>query len=246
MSLEERERRSGAADEAAARVNAVAAALRAAQLDLEFTRVVSPIDGRVSRALVTRGNLVSGGQGEATLLTTVVSVDPIYAAFDADEQTFLRYGSRVRQQGTGKGGLPIQMALADEQTFPHEGTLQFLDNQLDPTTGTIRGRAVFKNTDRRLTPGLFVRLRLPGTVAYEGVLVEDRAVGTDLDRRFVLVVGGDKTIESRTVTLGPIIDGLRVVRKGLTAGELVVVNGLQRVRPGAQADAKVAEMGGAQ
>jgi multidrug efflux system membrane fusion protein len=248
MSTEERERRAGAANEATAHVDAVAAALRAAELDLEFTRVVSPIDGRVSRALVTRGNLVSGGQGEATLLTTVVSTDPIYASFDADEQTFLRYGDRVRQHGKGdaKGDLPIQMALADEQTFPHEGTLQFLDNQLDPSTGTIRGRAIFRNGDRRLTPGLFVRLRLPGTVSYQGVLIEDRAVGTDLDRRFVLVVGGDKTIESRTVALGPMIDGLRVVRKGLTVGDLVVVNGLQRVRPGAQANATVVEMGGAQ
>jgi multidrug efflux system membrane fusion protein len=246
MSLEERERRAGAATEATAHVDAVAAALRAAELDLEFTKVVSPVDGRVSRALVTRGNLVSGGQGEATLLTTVVSVDPIYASFDADEQTFLRYGDRVRTHGKGAGqsDLPIQMALADEQTFPHEGTLQFLDNQLDPSTGTIRGRAIFRNTERRLTPGLFVRLRLPGTVSYAGVLVEDRAVGTDLDRRFVLVVRHDKTIESRTVTLGPLIDRLRVVRQGLAAGELVVVNGLQRVRPGAQANATVVEMGG--
>ncbi|MEO5823718.1 MAG: efflux RND transporter periplasmic adaptor subunit [Vicinamibacteraceae bacterium] len=243
MSLEERERRSGAAGEATARVDAVAAGLRAAQLDLEFTRVVSPIAGRVSRALVTRGNLVSGGQGEATLLTTVVSVDPIYAAFDADEQTFLRYGERVRQHGKGAGDLPIQMALADEQTFPHGGTLQFLDNQLDPSTGTIRGRAVFTNADRRLTPGLFVRLRLPGTVAYKGVMVEDRAVGTDLDRRYVLVVGADKVIASRTVTLGPLVDGLRVVRSGLKPGELVVVNGLQRVRPGSRAEATVAAMG---
>jgi len=248
MSLEERERRAGAATEATARVDAVAAALRAAELDLEFTRVVSPVEGRVSRALVTRGNLVSGGEGNATLLTTVVSVDPIYASFDADEQTFLRYGDRVRRHGKGasQGDLPIQMALADEQTFPHEGRLQFLDNQLDPSTGTINGRAVFRNPDRRLTPGLFVRLRLPGTLSYPGVLVEDRAVGTDLDRRFVLVVGGDKTIESRTVTLGPVIDGLRVVRKGLSAGELVVVNGLQRVRPGVQAKATVVAMGGGQ
>jgi multidrug efflux system membrane fusion protein len=247
MSLEERERRAGAAAEAAARVDAVAAAVRAAELDLEFTRVVSPIDGRVSRALVTRGNLVSGGQGEATLLTTVVSVDPIYASFDADEQTFLRYGDRVRQHGKGpaRGDLPIQMALADEQTFAHHGSLQFLDNQLDASTGTINGRAVFRNTDRRLTPGLFVRLRLPGTATYRGVLVEDRAVGTDLDRRFVLVVGGDKKVESRTVTLGPMIDGLRVVRQGLEAGELVVVNGLQRVRPGMQANAAVVVMGAA-
>jgi multidrug efflux system membrane fusion protein len=248
MSVEERERRAGAASEATAHVDAVAAALRSAELDLEFCKVISPIDGRVSRALVTRGNLVSGGQGEATLLTTVVSVDPIYASFDADEQTFLRYGDRVRTHGKGAGqrDLPIQMALADEQTFPHEGTLQFLDNQLDPATGTIRGRAVFHNTEHRLTPGLFVRLRLPGTLSYPGVLVQDRAIGTDLDRRFVLVVRGDHTIESRTVTPGPLIDGLRVVRQGLTAGELVVVNGLQRVRPGAQANATVIEMGGAQ
>lgn len=245
MSLEERERRAGAAAEAVARVDAVAATLRASELDLEFTRVVSPIAGRVSRALVTRGNLVTGGQGEATLLTTVVSVDPIYASFDADEQTFLRYGNRVRQHGKGGSGgdMPILMALADEQTFPHEGTLQFLDNRLDPSTGTINGRAVFRNADHRLTPGLFVRLRLPGTVSYQGVLVEDRAVGTDLDRRFVLVVGVDKKIESRTVTLGPVIDGLRVVREGLKAGEMVIVNGLQRVRPGTQADATVVTMG---
>ncbi len=248
ISLEERERRTGAAAEAAARYDAVGAALRAAELDLEFTKVVSPIDGRVSRALVTRGNLVSGGQGEATLLTTVVSVDPIYASFDADEQAYLRYGDRVRKQGakTGASELPIQMALADEQTFPHKGTLQFLDNQLDPSTGTINGRAVFRNADRRLTPGLFVRLRLPGTASYEGVLVEDRAVGTDLDRRFVFVVDKDKKIESRPVTLGPVVDGLRVVRKGLTAGELVVVNGLQRVRPGVEVNAAVVPMGGAQ
>jgi multidrug efflux system membrane fusion protein len=247
MSLEERERRASAAAESTARVDAVAASLRAAELELEFTRVISPIDGRVSRALVTRGNLVSGGQGEATLLTTVVSVDPIYASFAADEQTFLRYGDRVRRHGKGasRGDLPIQMALADEQSFPHEGTLQFLDNQLDPLTGTINGRAVFRNPDRRLTPGLFVRLRLPGTGSYPGVLVEDRAVGTDLDRRFVLVVKTDKTIESRTVTLGPMIDGLRVVQKGLKAGELIVVNGLQRVRPGAEVKASVVTMAGA-
>jgi multidrug efflux system membrane fusion protein len=138
------------------------------------------------------------------------------------------------------------MALADERTFPHNGTLQFLDNQLDPSTGTINGRAVFRNADRRLTPGLFVRLRLPGTVSYSGVLVEDRAVGTDLDRRFVFVVDKDRKIESRAVTLGPVIDGLRVVRNGLAAGELVVVNGLQRVRPGVQVNAAVVAMGGAQ
>jgi multidrug efflux system membrane fusion protein len=247
MALEERERRAGAAAEATAHVDAAAATLRAAELDLDFTHVESPIDGRVGRALVTRGNLVSGGQGEATLLTTVVSVDPVYAAFDADEQTFLRYGDRARRgSGGGSGAIRIEMALADERTFPHAGTLQFLDNQLDPSTGTIRGRAIFRNHDSRLTPGLFVRLRLPGTGASRGVLVEDRAVGTDLDRRFVLVVAADKKVESRTVTLGPLVEGLRLVRKGLAVGELVVVNGLQRVRPGMQVNATVAKMGGGQ
>ena len=167
MSLEERERRAGAAAEATAHVDAVAAALRAAELDLEFTRVVSPIDGRVSRALVTRGNLVSGGQGEATLLTTVVSVDPIYASFDADEQTFLRYGERVAPAGPGRarGGLPIQMALADEADVPARRA-----RCSSSTTSSIRrpARSTAARSsaiaDRRLTPGLFVRLRLPGTV----------------------------------------------------------------------------------
>jgi RND family efflux transporter MFP subunit len=246
MSQEERERRTGVAAEAAAHVAAASAGLRAAQLDLEFTKVISPIDGRVGRALVTRGNLVTGGQGESTLLTTVVSVDPVYATFDADEQAYLRYGTRARKGAGASGSIPITMALADEQTFPHKGSLQFLDNQLDPSTGTIKGRAVFRNPDQRLTPGLFVRLRLPGTASYRGVLVEDRAVGTDLDRRFVLVVGRDKKIESRTVVLGPVVDGLRVVRKGLAAGELIVVNGLQRVRPGVPVNAAVVAMGGAQ
>jgi multidrug efflux system membrane fusion protein len=244
MATEERERRAGASAEATAHVDAAAAALREAELNLEFTTVVSPIDGRVSRALVTRGNLVSGGQGDATLLTTVVSVDPIYASFDADEQTFLRYGAHARRGvGSATDSLRVEMALADEATFAHKGTLQFLDNRLDPSTGTINGRAVLRNPDGRLTPGLFVRLRLPGAVTHKGVLVEDRAVGTDLDRRFVLVVGADKKIESRTVTLGPLVDGLRVIRTGLEAGELIVVNGLQRVRPGMPVNATVAPMG---
>jgi RND family efflux transporter MFP subunit len=244
MAVEERERRSGASAEATAHVDAATAALREAELNLEFTKVISPIDGRVSRALVTRGNLVSGGQGDATLLTTVVSVDPIYASFDADEQAFLRYGDRARRAaGGGHGSLTIEMALSDEDAFKHQGTLQFLDNRLDPSTGTINGRVVLRNPDGRLTPGLFVRLRLPGAVTRKGVLVEDRAVGTDLDRRFVLVVTADKKVESRTVVLGPLVDGLRVVRKGLDAGELIIVNGLQRVRPGMPVNATVAVMG---
>ncbi len=235
MSREENDRRASFAQEATAQVDAVAAAIRAAELNLEFTRVVAPITGRVSRAVTTEGNLVSSGPGEATLMTTLVSLDPIYAVFDVDEQSFLRYGalaSEGKRASAREAGLGIQMALAGEQDFPHAGKMNFLDNQVDPTTGTIRARAVFTNGDSALTPGLFVRLRVPGTKSSGGTLVRDGAVGTDLDKRFVYVVGSDKTITQRPVTLGPNLDGLRLVRSGLANGDLIVVNGLQRVRPG--------------
>lgn len=244
MSREERERRASFADEAAAQVAAVEASLRAAELNLEFTRVSAPIDGRVGRAIVTKGNLVSSGPGEATLMTTVVSLDPIYAAFDADEQTFLRYGALGRAGGgvARRPELPIRMALARDRDFPHQGRLNFLDNQVDPDTGTIRVRAVFPNDGGALTPGLFVRLRLPGGGAYRGTLVQDRAVGTDLDKRYVLVVDGDGTVHYRAVTLGPLVDGLRVIKSGVAEGERVVVNGLQRVRPGMKVQAQTVAM----
>jgi multidrug efflux system membrane fusion protein len=245
MSREENDRRASFALEAKAQVEAVAAALRSAELNLEFTRVTSPIDGRVGRAIATEGNLVSSGPGEATLMTTVVSLDPIYAAFDVDEQRFLRYGtlaSEGKRASAREPGLPIQMALGGESQFPHQGKMNFLDNQVDPDTGTIRARAVFANPSNNLTPGLFVRLRLPGTAAYDGALVRDAAVGTDLDKRYVLVVNKEQTVEYRPVTLGPNLNGLRVVRTGLAAGELIVVNGLQRVRPGAKIDPVVAPM----
>jgi multidrug efflux system membrane fusion protein len=230
MSHEEHERRASFAQESAAQVAAVEAALRAAELNLEFTRVTSPIDGRVGRAIVTPGNLVSSGPGDGTLMTTVVSIDPIYAAFDADGQTFFKHADA--RPGGRRSGLPIHLALASEHDFSREGRMTFLDNQIDPATGTIRARAVFRNADRGLTPGLFVRLRLPGSATYRGLLIQDRAVGTDLDKRFVYVVAPDGAIQYRTVTLGPIVDGLRVVRAGLAAGDVVVVSGLQRVRPG--------------
>ena len=235
ISHEELDRRSGFAQESAAQASAIEATLRAAELNLEFTRVTAPISGRVGRAIVTEGNLISTGPGEATLLTTVVSLDPIYASFDADEQTFLRYGDLARagkRASARQSGLPIQMALAGDDAFPREGKMDFLDNQMDPTTGTIGARAVFRNADLSLTPGLFIRVRLPGTARYRGLLIQDRAVGTDLDKRFVFVVSAASEIQHRVVTLGPIVDGLRVVRSGLTPGDVVVVNGLQRVRPG--------------
>ena len=237
MSTEERGRRAAFAAESTAQVSAVEAALRAAELSLEFTRVTSPIDGRVGRAIVTEGNLVSSGPGEATILTSVVSVDPIYATFEADEQTFLRYGPSTSL----RAGLEIRMGLASEKDFPRVGKMDFLDNQINPATGTIRGRAVFKNDDRALTPGLFVRLRLPGSGSYPGVLIQDRAVGTDLDKRYVYVVENG-AVEYREVQLGPIVDGLRVVRNGLIAGDVVVINGLQRVRPGTPVKAQLTEM----
>jgi membrane fusion protein, multidrug efflux system len=245
MSHEEHERRASFAQESIAQVSAVEAALRAAELNLEFTRVASPIDGRVSRAIVTEGNLVSSGPGEATLMTTVVSLDPIYAAFDADEQTFQRYLGLSRQGRRGTGGqsdVPIRLALAEDTDFPRQGTLNFLDNRIDPATGTIRGRALFRNQDHSLTPGQFVRLQLPGSAAYKGLLIQDRAVGTDLDKRFVLTVSGDHVVQYKVVTLGPIIEGLRVVRSGLGPQDQVIVNGLQRVRPGAKVEVETIAM----
>jgi membrane fusion protein, multidrug efflux system len=233
ISSEEHDRRAAFAQESAAQAAAVEAALRAAALNLEFTRVTSPINGRVGRAIVTEGNLVATGPAEATLLTTVVSLDPVYAYFDADEQVYLKYttgGARNR----GSINRHVQMALANEEGYPHDGRLDFLDNQLDSGTGTIRGRAVFRNTNGLLTPGLFVRLRLTGAGSYRGLLIQDRAVGTDLSKKFVYVVSPEHQVEYRPVTLGPIVGGLRVVRSGLKAGEPVVVNGLQRIRPGAQ------------
>lgn len=234
ISNEEHDRRAAFAQESAAQVSAVEAALRAAELNLEFTRVTSPIDGRVSRAIVTEGNLVSNGPGEATLLTTVVSLDPVYAYFDADEQIYLKYSSARRRGAIDRR---IRMALANEEGYPHEGQLDFIDNQLDGSTGTIRGRAVFRNPDGLLTPGLFVRLQLSGAGSTRRLLIQDRAVGTDLSKKFVYVVSPIHEVEYRPVTLGPIVDGLRVVRSGLKTGEPVVVNGLQRIRPGMQVQA---------
>jgi multidrug efflux system membrane fusion protein len=239
MSREEFDRRSAFAREAKAQAAAVSAAIAAAELNLEFTQVTAPITGRVGRAIVTEGNLVSTGPGEATLLTTLVSIDPIHAHFDADESIFLKYVELARQgrrQNARSARQPIAMELAGETGYPRRGELDFLDNRLDPSTGTIRGRALFRNPTGDLTPGLFVRLRLPGTSQYAGVLIDDRAVGTDLDKRFVFVVKTDRTIEYRPVTLGPLVDGLRVIRGGLSPGEQIVVNGLQRVRPGVTVD----------
>jgi membrane fusion protein, multidrug efflux system len=218
-----------------ANARAAQAQYEAAKLNLAYTRVTSPIDGRVSKAEITLGNLVDG----TVVLTSVVSLDKIYASFDGDEETYLRVGSQSHK------GEPVvvKVGLANEEGFPHEGKLEFVDNQLDPQTGSVRMRATFANTDRALVPGLFARVQLGGgTAQNKAILISDRAVGTDQNRKFVFVVGKDNKAEYRPVKLGPTVDGLRVVREGLKADEKIVVNGLQRVRPGAPITPQVVPM----
>jgi RND family efflux transporter MFP subunit len=233
ISREEYDSRTSAEAQGGATVQAAEAAVRTARLNLEWTRVRSPIAGRVSNAIVTPGNLVEAGP-PATLLTTVVSLDPVYLHFDSDEQTYLRYASRAKSTGTNwrEARLPVYLGLANESGFPHEGRLDFVDNQVDPNTGTIRTRAVFSNRSRSLTPGLFARVKLVGGQKTNALLVRDAAIGTDQDRKFVLVVGPGDTLAYRPIVPGRLTDGLRIVTSGLKAGERVVVNGLMRVRPG--------------
>ena len=205
-----------------------------ARLNLSYTRVVSPIDGRVSKAEITLGNLVDA----TNILTSVVSLDRIYASFDGDEETYLR----VSKDAHAGRAVAVNVGLAGEEGFPHEGKLEFVDNQLDSRTGSVRMRATFDNKDRGMAPGLFARVQIGGGSPKNALLITDRAVGTDQSRKFVFVVDKDGKAEYRAVTLGPVIDGLRVVRSGLKPGEKIVVNGLQRVRPGAPITAQTVPM----
>jgi len=233
ISREEYERLAAAEISAQGALDSVSSSLAAARLNREFTEVRAPIDGHVSRALITAGNLVTS----ASVLTTVVSDDPVYAYFDADESTYLRYrqlNSAPTADGSREtGAAGVYMGLVDEEGYPHAGKLNFVDNRVDPSTGTIRARAVFENPDGRFTPGLFARIRLVGGTESETVLVDERAIGTDLGRSYVLILTPDNRVEQRFIELGPDVDGLRVIRSGLSGGDTVVVNGLQRVRPGA-------------
>jgi RND family efflux transporter MFP subunit len=211
------------------------AALDSARLDLEYTEVRSPIDGRVSRALLTEGNYVSGTASSASLLTTVVSVSPVYVYASVDEDAYLKFNRLVQSKKLGNtedGKIPVDLELADETEFPHQGAIESFDNQLDPNTGSILLRAVFQNDDGRIVPGLFARIRIPLSEKHSAMLVDDRAVGTDQANKFVLALTHTNTVAYQAVTLGPLVDGKRVIRTGVEAGEQIVVNGLQRVRPG--------------
>jgi RND family efflux transporter MFP subunit len=221
---------------AKAAVETAQAAVGIADLNLEYTRVTAPVTGRVSRRDVTEGNLISGGTLQSTLLTTIVSLDPIHCYFDADEQAFLKY-ARLAQEGKRQSSRdvknPVYIALGDEKnSFPHWGHMDFVDNRLDLNTGTMRARAIFRNPDLFLTPGLFARLRLPGSGRYEGVLAPDSAIGNDQSEKFVFVVGDDNKIRRQVVQIGPVVHGLRVIRSGLDGSEKIVLRGLQRVRIG--------------
>jgi RND family efflux transporter MFP subunit len=235
VSREEYDQRINAQRESQASVDGARAAVANARLNLEFTRVTSPISGRVSRAVVTSGNLVTGGTTSATLLTTVVSIDPIYVSFEGDEQVYLKYTEMARRgerPSSRDVANPVLMALANEDGYPHRGEMTFVDNQVDPRTGTIRARASFANKDGYLTPGLFARVKLLGHSSYKAVLVDDRAIGTDQSQKFVYVVDGNNKVAYRPVKIGRLTDGLRIVQQGLEPGETVIVNGMQRVHPG--------------
>jgi RND family efflux transporter MFP subunit len=239
ISAEDYERRAKAATDASGLRQAAEAELRQAQLDVEFTQIRSPIAGRVSDARVTMGNLVTGGDRDSTLLTTVVSLDPIYCVIEIDERAFLKYDQLDREGARatpGLGRVEVEMGLVNENGFPHKGHIDFVDNRLDPGTGTIRSRAVFPNPDKRMSPGFFARVRVPASGPYEGLLIPDRAIADDQGIPFVWVVDEENVASYRRVSAGPLIDGLRVIREGIADGDRVVVDGLMAVRNGQKVD----------
>ena len=235
ISLEEAERRIKSASSEQSAVHAAQAAVRAAKLDLEFTQIRAPISGRISDARVTEGNLVTGGAQDASLLTTIVALDPIYCEIEVDELSALKY-RKMHKDGERPSALfveiPADMALSNEEGWPHHGKIDFVDNQINPATGTIRARAVFPNEDRLMSPGFFAKVRIPGSGEYDGLLIRDSAVGDDQGGSYVWVLDGEDRAVYRPVVLGPLVDGMRVVRKGIQADDRVVVIGLMSVRNG--------------
>lgn len=245
ISKEEYDQRLAASKQAIANVHAAEAAVQTARLNLEWTEVRSPIDGRAGRALITAGNLVT--TQPASLLTTVVSLDPVYVYFQGDEQTYLRYNQAARD-GTRPSSRdehnPVFVGLANESDFPHQGYVDFVDNQVDAATGTIRARAVLDNKDRVFTPGLFARVKLLGSGKHSALLIDEKAVLTDQDRKYVYLLGADDKAVRRDVKLGRTSDGLVVVADGLKPGDRVIVNGVQKIFfPGMQVKPQVVAMG---
>ncbi|MDR2263743.1 MAG: efflux RND transporter periplasmic adaptor subunit [Enterobacter asburiae] len=245
VSREEWEQRRSAATQAQADIRAAQAAVDAAQLNLDFTKVTAPIDGRASRALITSGNLVTAGD-TASVLTTLVSQKTVYVYFDVDESTYLHYQNLARSgQGASSNhmALPVEIGLTGEEGYPHQGKVDFLDNQLTPSTGTIRMRALLDNAQRQFTPGLFARVRLPGSAEFKATLIDDKAVLTDQDRKYVYIVDKEGKAQRRDITPGRLADGLRIVRLGLNPGDKVIVEGLQKVfMPGMPVNAKTVAM----
>ncbi|MGA2796921.1 MAG: efflux RND transporter periplasmic adaptor subunit [Thermoguttaceae bacterium] len=239
VSREEYDQQFAARDMAGAQLEAAKAAVRDGELNLEFTKITAPIPGRTSRARITAGNLVQAGMGGSSVLTSIVSTKHIYVYFDMDERTYLMSQQMVRDQGKNPQTehikdlkIPVEIGLANEEGFPHQGILDFVENKVDSSTGTIRVRAVLDNSERRLTPGLFVRVRVPASDPKQALLVAESALGTDRDKKFLLVADKDNVAQYHQVRLGSPQGDLRVIEAGIKADDWVIVNGIQRVRPG--------------
>lgn len=243
ISAELLDTRRASKQQTAANVASVKAALHRAELDLSYTRVTAPISGRVSYALITAGNYVNAGQSQ---LTSLVSTDKMYAYFDVDEQSYLKYlqlseaGKRADTRDATAN--PVFMALANDSDYQHMGNIDFVDNSVNQQTGTIRIRATFANHDNSLLPGLYARIKLVGSDSYQGILIDEKAIGTDLNNKYVLLVNAENQLEYRAVKLGEKVNGLRIVREGLSANDKIVVNGLQRVMPNSQIEPKLVDM----
>lgn len=209
-----------------------ASAFTQAKLNLGYTQIKAPVSGRVSRAEITVGNLVNGG-GDAPILTTIVSIDPVYAEFDVDEGDYVRYLHANGDSRKKLSNIPVELALSGDSDFKYHGHIKSFDNELNAKSGTVRARAQFENKSGMLIPGLYARLKVNGTGAHNVLLISERAITTDQDRKVVFLVGKDNKVEARAVKLGPVVDGLQVVREGLKSGDEVIVNGLNRARPGA-------------
>jgi multidrug efflux system membrane fusion protein len=243
ISQEEYQNRDSDLSQSTARVHEAESAVATAELNLSFTEVRSPIDGRTSRAQLTRGNLA---QADQTVLTTVVSQDPVYVYFDCDEQSYLRFQERVHRGSGVSAANPVRVALANETGFPHVGRVDFLDNQVNPSTGTIRARVVLSNSDHLFTPGLYARVQLASTGTVQALLVDDKAILTDQDQKYVYVVGPGNVAQRKDVATGAMADGLRQIQSGLAPGDEVIVGGLQRIYfPGAPVSPKQVAMGAA-